>query len=442
MLYSRHGENAPEPGFIQAYRFFVVIQILFWLAVGPVLILLELAGDPMLTTDPIAGERLIRSLSLPAVTPLLMIEVLLLALLMWPKAQRLGRWFVPLTLGLGLVPLLVGYYLWPADNPLQSPFVMFFFVMAMLIAWEYKYRYLYLFVSALTLYQVLVSPAKVNVPWTVSVGFQVLQAVMMLLAGYVTATLATVQASQRAALSEAYQLQAAANERLKQYAATLEELAISRERNRLARELHDTLAHSLSAVTVQLEAVQALWTKQPDKAQHILEQANETARTGLAEARRALQALRASPLDDLGLPLALRELAETAAQRTGAQLTAHLPASVSGCLPGSVEQGVYRIAQETLENVVRHAGARTIAVELVEAPDSLVLTVRDDGQGIDSERLNGAECDDDRLGIRGMRERAGLIGGQLDISSTAGQGTRVTLTVPMEKGADDSCPDL
>ena len=126
---------------------------------------------------------------------------------------------------------------------------------------------------------------------------------------------------------------------------------------------------------------------------------------------------------------------------SGAHLTAQLPASTSGCLSQAVEQGVYRIAQETLENVVRHAGARTIAVELVESPRSLVLTVQDDGQGIAAERLNGGGGDD-RLGIRGMRERAGLIGGQLDIASAAGQGTRVTLTVPMERGADDSCPDL
>lgn len=435
-------ENAPEPGFVPAYRLFVGIRILFWLAVGPVLILLELAGDPTLTTDRVAGERLIRNLSLPNIAPLLMIEVLLLALLVWPKAQRLGRWFVPLTLGLGMLPLLAGYYLWPADNPLQSPFVMFFFVTAVLVAWEYKYRYLYLFVVTLTLYQTLVSPSKANVPWTVPMGFQVLQAVMMLLAGYVTATLATVQASQRAALSEAYQSQAAANERLKQYAATLEELTISRERNRLARELHDTLAHSLSALTVQLEAVRALWAKQPDKAHHILEQADETARTGLAEARRALQALRASPLEDLGLSPALQELAETAAQRTGARLALRLPASVSGCLSPSVEQGVYRIAQETLENVVRHAGAHSITVELVESPGSLVLTVQDDGHGINAVTLDATGDDDDRLGIRGMRERAGLIGGQLHISSEAGQGTRVALTVPMEKQTDDPCPDL
>ena len=239
------------------------------------------------TADPVQGERLIRALSLPNVLPLVALDFILLALLIWPKAQELGRWFVPLTLALGLIPLLVGYYLWPAINPLQSPFVMFFFVTAVLVAWEYKYRYLYVYVFAITLYQTLVSPWYGNVPWTVPGGFLVLQAVMMLLVGSVVATMVTVQAAQRAELADAYWRQAADNERLQQYAATLEELSITRERNRLSRELHDTLAHSLSAVTVQIEAVRSLWDKQPQKAHDMLEKADATARTGLAEARHA-----------------------------------------------------------------------------------------------------------------------------------------------------------
>jgi signal transduction histidine kinase len=430
----------PEPGFIQAYRFFVAIRILFWLAVGPVLLLLQLAGDPTVTADPVAGERLIRTLSLPNVAPLLLIELVLLGLLFWPKAQQLGRWFVPLTLALGLVPLLIGYYLWPAINPLQSPFVMFFFVSAVLVAWEYKYRYLYIYVFLITLYQTLVSPWPNNVPWTVPAGFLVLQAVMMLLVGSVVATMATVQAAQRAALAEAYQRQAADNERLQQYAATLEELTITRERNRMARELHDTLAHSLSAVTVQLEAVRSLWDKQPQKAHVMLEKADATARTGLAEARRALQALRASPLEDLGLALALQELAQTAAERTGARLELRVPDGLRGCLSSNIEQGVYRIAQETLENVVRHAGASRIGVELRESENELALFIEDNGEGIEAESLEQAA--EGRFGIRGMQERAALISGKLEINSTAGSGTRVVLTVPLERTWDDPCPDL
>lgn len=427
-----------EPGFIPAYRIFLVIRILFWLAVGPVLLLLQLAGDPTVTGDPVVGERLIRNLTLPNVAPLLATDALVLAMLTRPLAQRLGRWFAPLTLGLGLLPLLVGYYLWPAVNPLQSPFVMFFFVTAMLIAWEYKYRYLYIFVAALTVFQTLALPWPDNVPWTVPAGFLVLQAVMLLLAGSVIATLATVQAAQRAELSAAYQRQAEANRRLQQYASTLEELAISRERNRLARELHDTLAHSLSALTVQLEAVRSLWDKRPDKALRMLERADETARTGLAEARRALQALRAAPLEAMGLPGAVRELAETAAARTGATLDLRVPETLSGCLSAAVEQGVYRIAQESLENAVRHAGATALLVELAEGPDGLRLTVEDDGQGMEPETAAG----DEGLGIRGMQERAALIGAGLDISSEAGAGTRVALIVPLEGTPNDPCPDL
>ncbi len=431
---------APEPGFIPAYRIFVAIRILFWLAVGPVLLLLQLAGDPTVTADPVAGERLIRTLSLPNIAPLLAMELVLLGLLVWPKAQELGRWFVPLTLALGMAPLLVGYYLWPAINPLQSPFVMFFFVTAVLVAWEYRYRYLYFYVFLLTLYQTLVSPWQGNVPWTVPVGFLVLQAVMMLLVGSVVATMVTVQAAQRAALAEAYQRQAADNERLQAYASTLEELAITRERNRLARELHDTLAHSLSAVTVQLEAVRSLWARQPEKAHAMLEKADATARTGLAEARRALQALRASPLEDLGLALALQELAQTAAERAGARLELRAPDALRGCIPDTVEQGVYRIAQETLENVVRHAGASTIAVELRENEDGLILLIEDDGQGMGASSVE--EAAEGRLGIRGMQEHAALIGGNIEISSEAGAGTRVRLTVPADRIPDDSCPDL
>ena len=437
-------ERTPEPGFVQAYRLFVMIRIIFWLVVGPVLVLIELAGNPGLSPEQVASQPLVQQMAFPNIAPLLFLDILLLGLLSWPMApHRLGRWFVPLTLLIGIVPLLVGYYWWPAENPLQSPFVMFFFVTVLLIAWEYQYRYVFAYVFGLTIYQALVSPWPTHVPWTVPVGWLVLQGVMMLLAGYVTAALVSVQREQRTALAEAYAQQAEANEQLQQYATTLEELSISRERNRLARELHDTLAHSLSALTVQLEAVSALWSTRPDRARHLLDQASETARTGLAESRRALQALRASPLQDLGLILAVRELAEAAAKRSGAQLELSLPDRLDRCPSPIVEQGVYRIAQETLENVIRHAGARTIRVSLDLKSTEMTLVIADDGQGVDLDALEiaGAAADD-RFGIRGMRERAALIGGQLEISSQAGQGTSVRLTAPIEGQEDGTCPDL
>jgi signal transduction histidine kinase len=445
-------ETTPEPGFVQAYRLFMVIRLLFWIAVGPVLILLQLAGDPNVGGRDAGGQTLIQRMSLPNILPILGVELLLLALLLWQQGPvRLGRGYVPITLLIGVVPLLLGYYWWPAVNPLQSPFIMFFFVTAMLVAWEYGYRHVFGYVTALSVFESMVSPRPFPVPWTVPVGWLVLQGVMMLLAGYVTTMLVSVQREQRSALAKAYQMQAAANEQLKAYAATLEELTISRERNRLARELHDTLAHSLSALTVQLEAVRTLWAAQPDRAERILAQADETARLGLAEARRALQALRASPLEELGFVAAVRKLAEDAAKASGAQLTLNLPDRLPYPLAHAVEQGVYRIVQETLENVVRHACARSISVRLEARAAGLQLVIEDDGMGLDPAALAALDSEkDDRLGIRGMRERARLINGELKISSRPGQGTRVALAVPVsltvavpgERGGDDQGIDL
>lgn len=425
-------QREPEPGFVQAYRLFIVTRLLFWLVVGPILLVITLASEAEGLPPPGGtGMDLVARFSVPNVLPALAVDVLLLVMLMVRRVQaRLGAWFVPATLSIGVVPLLAGYSWWPTDNPLQTPFVMFFFVMVVLIAWEYRYRYVLGYVLGLSLFELFVSSWPAHVPWTVPGGWLVLQGAMMLLVGYVTATLVTVQREQRAALAEAYEQQASANERLQRYAATLENLAVSRERDRLARELHDTLAHSLSAIAVQIEAVRSLWPTQPDKAHHLLDQAGETARTGLTEARRALQALRASPLRDLGLVLAVRELAETAAQRTGAALELELPERLQKRLPPAVEQGVYRIAQETLENVVRHAEASKICVRLEQTEDELRLAVQDDGLGMDDGGVPaGGEEPDGRLGLRGMHERAGLIGGRLSIDSRAGQGTTVHLAV-------------
>ncbi len=422
-----------EPGFLQAFRLFVVTRIVFWVVIGPILIVVQMARDETLTLAEVAGMTLIERLSLPNIAPVIVMELALLALLVLPQVpRRLGRWFVPVTLVVGLVPVLIGFYWWPAKNPLETPFVIFFFVMLVLVAWQYPFRYVFAYVLGLTLYQVWLTSPRTDVPLSVDVGWLTLQGAMMLLVGYVIVQLVSIQREQRTALARAYEQQAAANVRLQRYAVALEELAISRERNRLARELHDTLAHSLSAVTVQLEAVRSLWHLDRDAAQRLLDKADETARRGLTEARRALQDLRASPLQDLGLALALRELAQSAADRAGAALDLHVPEQSPGNLSPAVEQGVYRIAQETLENIIRHAEARSITFRLERDTRSLVLTVEDDGRGIDAEEIQASEAGgQDHLGIRGMKERASLIGGQLEISSRDRQGTSVRLTVPL-----------
>jgi len=183
---------------------------------------------------------------------------------------------------------------------------------------------------------------------------------------------------------------------------------------------------------VQLEAVRSLRQVDPEKAQKLLDETDGTIRRGLTESRRALQALRASPLQEGGLVVALQHLAETAAERCGTSLALRLPAYTDQDLPANVEQGVYRIAQEALENVVRHAEATAIVVELGLDDHELALVVQDDGQGIAGNTLAASSREDlYHLGIRGMEERASMIGGHLEISSEEGSGTAVRLTVPL-----------
>jgi signal transduction histidine kinase len=231
------------------------------------------------------------------------------------------------------------------------------------------------------------------------------------------------QREQKAAL-------AAANQTLAAFAATTEQLAISRERNRMARELHDTLAHSLSAVTVQLEAIQALWSVNAESARTMLASALENARSGLTEARRALKALRASPLDEEGLNVAIGNLARTAAARANLELDLNtLPDGTR--LRSDQEHFLYRVAQEAMANVVRHAQATRLQVALERGQGELTLTVTDNGIGFD--RAGVDSCS--HFGLKGMQERADALGGRLMVESGRGRGTAVRVTIPVEDRA-------
>lgn len=214
-----------------------------------------------------------------------------------------------------------------------------------------------------------------------------------------------------------------ANLRLTHYAATQEQLAVSRERNRLARELHDTLAHSLTALAVSLETAAAYFDLDPQKARALLETSLESARAGAEETRRALRALRSSDVEDLGLRLALRKLAESAAARASLDLELALQDPLPP-LPPSVEQTLYRVAQEAIENVVRHARAKRLTVRLFHE-GCMKLIVEDDGVGFDPR----APSESGHFGLMGLRERAELLGGALRIESHTGKGTKVSLEI-------------
>ncbi|CAN5351876.1 hypothetical protein BH24ACT19_BH24ACT19_09070 [soil metagenome] len=201
------------------------------------------------------------------------------------------------------------------------------------------------------------------------------------------------------------------------------------ERNRLAREIHDTIAQGLTAATLQLESADALLDagSSPEKAREHLLRALSLTQSNLEEARRSVLDLRAAPLEGRSLSRALRVLVERWEAETG---IAARYKSVNGGrpFPPSVEVALYRICQEALTNVARHAEAGRADVRLVAAPGQVRLVVEDDGRGFDVSNMP-----EDRHGLVGMNERARMLGGTLEIRSSPGAGTRVEATVPLEE---------
>lgn len=213
-----------------------------------------------------------------------------------------------------------------------------------------------------------------------------------------------------------------ANIQLGQYANTLESLATSRERNRLARELHDTLAHTLSGISVNLEALKTYVPEGNDEVHRMLDASLQAARTGLDGTRRALKDLRAQPLEDLGLELALKTLLENLAERNEIKVETSI-APLTHILPPNVEQAFYRIGQEAIENVALHADADTIFFNFGEVDGIVEMEIRDNGIGFNPESTHSS----DRYGLKGMRERAATIGADLTVNSQPGVGTKVLL---------------
>ena len=204
------------------------------------------------------------------------------------------------------------------------------------------------------------------------------------------------------------------------------------ERNRLAREIHDTLAQNLTATGLQIESAEALLETDadPEKIRAALSRALSLTRSNLDEARRSVLDLRAAPLEDRSLPEALKTLVDRWESETGIS-TRFKSVNGSRPLPPGVEAALYRVCQEALNNVVRHAEARRVTVRLVSTPEAVDLLVEDDGRGFDPSRMP-----EGRHGIIGMKERVEMLGGVLHVDSRPDGGTRVQATVPLEGVAD------
>ena len=201
------------------------------------------------------------------------------------------------------------------------------------------------------------------------------------------------------------------------------------ERNRLAREIHDSLAQGLTATTLQLESADALLEAHPEnaKARERLHRALSLTQSNLEEARRSVLDLRAAPLEDQTLSDALRSMVGGWDKDSGIVVRFE-SINEARPLPLRTEVALYRICQEALNNATRHAGAANVTVRLVSTPGLVRLAICDDGRGFDA-----ANVPDDRYGLIGMNERAKMLGGELDVRSEPGGGTCVEARVPLEK---------
>ena len=214
-----------------------------------------------------------------------------------------------------------------------------------------------------------------------------------------------------------------ANRQLSEYAARVEDLTIANERQRLARELHDTLSQGLAGLILQLDAADAhLNNQRLDKAQSIIANAMLQARATLADARRAIDDLRQTPADDL--EAALRQEVSRFTTATGIPCAFHsdpLP------LPGEpVSETILRAVSEALTNIAKHARAQNVDIQLSLGENRLLVTIRDDGQGFDVTAIP-----EGHYGLLGIRERVRLLNGNFEIQTGSGEGTTLRIELPL-----------
>lgn len=200
------------------------------------------------------------------------------------------------------------------------------------------------------------------------------------------------------------------------------------ERNRLAREIHDTIAQGLAAITLQLETAELLLEGHSgvERARQAIHKSLELARENLEETRRSVLDLRAAPLEKRSLTNALAVLLNEAACYVGFQ--PHFEVTGDGHpLPQRVEVGLYRISQEAINNVVEHAQAKNLHLTLIIMPEKVRLSIQDDGIGFDPDAIP-----DGHYGLIGLNERVKLLGGRLKIRSEIGVGTLIEAHIPLE----------
>lgn len=358
------------------------------------------------------------------------IFLILLGFLLWKWLEKkLKRLFLPIAISIAiLAPTYTSALLWPLESPDPLTDIIYrswtFFpiliVPIVLVAWQYSFKITFLLVFLTALYDlpfILLSIGKIDLAAIPFIGVPILRSIALGTSGTIVNLLIKTQRSQRKRLMNA-------NIMLSKHSQTVEQLTISHERNRLARELHDTLAHTLSSQILTLEALR-LSTQPDDKELNdSLDKLIFNTRKGLDDTRRALKDLRAKQLEDLGLASALKSLMASAASRANCTAACTISENLPILSP-KVEQSMYRIAQEAVENTIRHANASEMELKLINHNNQIILEIIDNGQGFEQNQVDHKE----RLGIKGMRERAAEIGARFSLETQQDKGTKLRVVI-------------
>lgn len=241
-----------------------------------------------------------------------------------------------------------------------------------------------------------------------------------------TAELAAANASLRAEIRAREAYQADRMDLLRRLATAQED-----ERRHIARELHDQMGQHLAALGLGLKALETGGPDSPPARARLRQLQDLADRIGREVHHLALE-LRPPALDDLGLGTALAHYAERWSERSDVAVDFQASGLEAGRLPAPVETALYRVVQEALTNVLRHAGARRVSLVLQRSDGRAQAVVEDDGRGFDGEATMAAAAAGGRLGLLGMRERLALVGGTLAVESAPGRGTTIIARVPLD----------
>jgi signal transduction histidine kinase len=216
---------------------------------------------------------------------------------------------------------------------------------------------------------------------------------------------------------------ALANDRLQNYALKIEELATLQERNRIAREIHDSLGHTLTVFNFHLAAAMRLFHSNPSKAEALLLDLKELGDSALQEVSRSVSSLRTDPLAGLSLMKAIEDLVINFHQATG--VMPDCVVEVQADLPDRYKTAIYRIVQESLTNMCKYAAMTQTSIHIEQMPQSVDIMISDNGRGFELHKNTTG------FGLQGMRERVMLLSGQLEINSAPDRGCQITATLPL-----------